>query len=138
MNKIAELRKRNGISQSELAAQLGIAQNTLSQYENEVRKPTVRIIERIADIFGVTTNYVLGIVVDKSEHMDIALMDISKIWCLYSWEEVNLYLNAGWVLLHICNTDAAGMKFVLGWKGGAEYAPTPAFAAPGDEIIEEF
>ena len=80
MNKIAELRKRNGISQSELAAQLGIAQNTLSQYENEVRKPTVRIIERIADIFGVTTNYVLGIVVDKSEHMDIALMDISKIW----------------------------------------------------------
>ena len=60
MNHIADIRKAHGLSQSQLASQLGIAQNTLSQYENGIRTPTKRIISNISKMFEVTENYVLG------------------------------------------------------------------------------
>lgn len=53
MNRIAELRKKSGLSQSELAAKVGIAQNTLSQYETNLRNPKHDIILKIADALHV-------------------------------------------------------------------------------------
>ena len=60
MNRIAELRKAAGLSQTELAKTLCIAQNTLSQYETGNRSPTKKILERLANLFDVSENYLLG------------------------------------------------------------------------------
>lgn len=58
--RIRDLRLERGISQRELAAALGIAPNTLSQYENEKREPDLKTLERIADFLNVSIDCILG------------------------------------------------------------------------------
>ena len=48
------------MSQKELSAKLGTAQTTVSGWENEAKKPGIETVIQIADIFGVTLDYLLG------------------------------------------------------------------------------
>lgn len=59
-NKIKELRQELGITQKELAKHLGIAQNTLSYWENGKFDVDNASLCRIADYFHVTIDYLLG------------------------------------------------------------------------------
>lgn len=59
--RIKELRENAGLQQKELALDLGIPSNTLSQYENGKREPNNDMLKKIADYFKVTTDYLLGI-----------------------------------------------------------------------------
>lgn len=63
--RIKELREQRGILQKEMGDALGIAQNTLSQYETGRREPDLETTKRIADYFGVTVDELLGIVGQK-------------------------------------------------------------------------
>lgn len=45
-------RVRNGLSQADLASQLGVAQNSVSQWESGKRSPTLKKLARIASILG--------------------------------------------------------------------------------------
>lgn len=54
------LRKERGITQQQLADGVGISKGGLSYYENAGRTPDISILERFADYFGVTTDYLLG------------------------------------------------------------------------------
>ena len=56
MNKIRYTRKRKKLTQAQMAKDIGIAQNTLCQYENGKRKPSEEMLEKIADYLGVTTD----------------------------------------------------------------------------------
>lgn len=58
--RIKELRENFGIQQKELALELGIPSNTLSQYENERREPGVEMLKKIAQYFHVSTDYLTG------------------------------------------------------------------------------
>lgn len=60
MNRIKELRINNHITQTKLANALNIANNTLSQYENDQRQIPDEIKMKIADYFGVSIDYLLG------------------------------------------------------------------------------
>ena len=60
MNRIKQLRVEANMNQKQLAQILGIAQNTLSQYETEKRNIDNSILLQISDYFHVTTDYVLG------------------------------------------------------------------------------
>ena len=57
--RIQEIRKSKGIKQKELAAKLGIAANTLSQYETGNREPDLETIKRIAFALEVTVDELL-------------------------------------------------------------------------------
>lgn len=59
MNRLAELRKSNGLSQQQFAKIFGVAQNTVSNWENGNRLVDTENLQKIADYFGVTTDYVL-------------------------------------------------------------------------------
>ena len=59
-NRIKEIRQKRGITQAELAKQIGVAQNTLSYWENGKRECDFDMLIRIADIFGVSVDYLLG------------------------------------------------------------------------------
>lgn len=59
-NRIKELRQELGITQKELAKHLGIAQNTLSYWENGKFDVDNASLCRIADYFHVTIDYLLG------------------------------------------------------------------------------
>lgn len=58
--RIVELRKAKKITQEILAKQIGVTRSALSQYELGVRQPDYDIVKRIADYFGVSTDYLLG------------------------------------------------------------------------------
>ena len=57
---LAELRRRAGKNQREVAADLGISQALLSHYENGAREPGLAFVCRACDYFGVTADYLLG------------------------------------------------------------------------------
>jgi bacteriophage CI repressor helix-turn-helix domain len=59
--KIAEQRKKLGLSQEELAEKLNISQKSISKYELGNRKPQYKVLVRMAEYFGVTTDYLLGL-----------------------------------------------------------------------------
>lgn len=57
---LTELRKEREIGQKELAAYLNVSVGTVSNYENGVHFPDLMTLCRLADFFGVTTDYLLG------------------------------------------------------------------------------
>lgn len=59
MNRIKELRKQAGINQADLASQLNVAQNTISNWENEKRDIDNDALLKMSKIFGVSTDYIL-------------------------------------------------------------------------------
>lgn len=57
---IKEQREVKGLSQKELATKIGVKQNTISQYENNIKRPSYEILILIADFFDVSVDYLLG------------------------------------------------------------------------------
>ena len=57
---IRSLRIDNGLTQKQVAQMLGISQNTYSQYEIGVLNYPVEAIIKLADHYGVSTDYLLG------------------------------------------------------------------------------
>ncbi len=58
--RLASMRQQRGLSQAELARLLGIGQSTIAMYEKGRRLPEYRLLVRLADFFGVSTDYLLG------------------------------------------------------------------------------
>lgn len=58
-DRIQSLRKEKGISQEELAEQVGVSRQAVSKWESEQSSPEVDKIILLSDYFGVTTDYLL-------------------------------------------------------------------------------
>ena len=58
--RFREARKMNGLKLTEAAQKLGVSQPTLSAWEGERKSPTLNGLERMANLYGVTTDYLLG------------------------------------------------------------------------------
>lgn len=57
---IRNLRIDSGYTQKQIGAYLGISQNTYSQYEIGVLSYPVDVIIKLADLYQVSTDYLLG------------------------------------------------------------------------------
>lgn len=57
--RIASLRRRAGLSQSELAARLRVSPSAVGMYEQGRREPSVDTLVEMAQVFGVSTDYLL-------------------------------------------------------------------------------
>lgn len=57
---LTQLRKEKDVGQKEIAAYLNVSIGTVSNYENNVHAPDYATLCRLADYFGVTTDYLLG------------------------------------------------------------------------------
>ena len=58
--RIKQLRKKKSISQSELAALIGVKNNTVSTWERGTRKPDLEALDLLSDYFEVSFEYILG------------------------------------------------------------------------------
>ena len=59
--RIKELRKEFGLSQVELATRMEVTKQTISNWENENIQPSIDMLVDLANIFNVTTDYLLGL-----------------------------------------------------------------------------
>ena len=57
--RIALLRASNGWSQAELARRIGVSASAVGMYEQNRREPSLHLVVRLAQEFGVTTDYLL-------------------------------------------------------------------------------
>ena len=58
--RLYELRTEKGLSQKEAANDLGVSQALLSHYEKGIREFGLDFLNRAADYYKVTTDYILG------------------------------------------------------------------------------
>ena len=58
--RLAKLREKKRLSQSQLAERLGITKSMVSAYENSARMPSYAVLLRIAGMFNVSLDYLLG------------------------------------------------------------------------------
>ena len=58
--RIKQLRKKKGISQSELAELIGVKTNTVSTWERGARKPDFEALNLLSNYFEVSFEYILG------------------------------------------------------------------------------
>lgn len=58
--RLKELREKHGFLQKFVADKLGIRSNTLSGYENGTRSPDPDMLNSLANLYNVTTDYLLG------------------------------------------------------------------------------
>lgn len=82
--RISELRKQAGMSQFQLAKVLDIATSTLGMYETGKREPSLKVMNRIANYFNVTTDYLLGRPEKKDDDTKIA--DIEDDDVIFTYE----------------------------------------------------
>ena len=59
-HKIRDLREDNDISQQKCANMLYVSKNTYIRYENGERIPPIDFMERCADLYGVSVDYLCG------------------------------------------------------------------------------
>ncbi len=65
--KIQSLRKKQGLSQEELAEKLSVTRQTVSKWELEQSSPELQYILQISEIFGVSTDYLLKDAADEPD-----------------------------------------------------------------------
>ena len=58
--RLKELRLQHGFSQEELAEKIGIKRNSYSDWENGKCKPNYEKLEKLADFFGVSLDWLFG------------------------------------------------------------------------------
>ena len=74
--RLKDLRIEQGYTLEELAAQTGLSKAALGKYEtNESGDISLFAITKLADFYGVTTDYLLGLVENK-KHPDAVLADL--------------------------------------------------------------
>ncbi len=59
--KLKTMRKEAGMTQKDLADRLGITKSVVSYYELQEKTPSPDVLIRLAGIFHVTTDYLLGL-----------------------------------------------------------------------------
>lgn len=58
--RIREIRQHIGLTQAEVAEKLGIAKQSVTNYESGKTDPSIRNLIALASVLGVTTDYLLG------------------------------------------------------------------------------
>ena len=58
--RICQKRKELGLTQEQLAEQLGVTAQAVSKWENNISFPDIAMLPKLADLFGITTDHLLG------------------------------------------------------------------------------
>lgn len=87
---IRQLRIAHGLSQVEFAKLIGVTKQCISNWENDNVLPSIEMLVKIADLFQVSTEYLLGrsnkVVLDVSSlteeqigHISLVIRDLSRL-----------------------------------------------------------
>ena len=71
-DRLRKLRMENHLRQDQVARLVGVERSSLSLWEGNLRQPSYTTLVRLANLYGVTTDYLLGRVDDR-------LLDLSGL-----------------------------------------------------------
>lgn len=77
-NRLKALRKENNLTQADVAARLGATPALVSSYENAERYPSLEKLIMLADIYHVTTDFILGRSYNPDERVVIDVTELSE------------------------------------------------------------
>ena len=78
-NILKSLRKKAGLTQKQLAEKMGVTASVVSYYELSERTPSPETLIKLANIFHVSTDYLLGIKKNPDEKLDISGLGKNEI-----------------------------------------------------------
>lgn len=115
--KIADLRKKDNLSQEELAEKMHVSRQAVSKWESNQSIPDIEKIVDLSELFGVTTDYLLKNgtpsfdLKDKSNNSNEQLPTLTD-------EQVENYLTINKKSTHFksmgCNLSVLGLAFFFG------------------------
>ncbi|MGM9590418.1 MAG: helix-turn-helix domain-containing protein [Faecousia sp.] len=57
--RLKQLRRDKHLTQAQVAERIGVTASMVSSYETDIRLPSFEVMIRIADLFGVTVDYLV-------------------------------------------------------------------------------
>lgn len=66
--RLKDLREDSDLKQQEVADYLNIRQNTYSQYESGIRQIPISALIKLAEYYGTSVDYILGITDEKKPY----------------------------------------------------------------------
>ena len=132
-DKIIELRKKNGWSQEELGEQLGVSRQAVSKWESMQTVPDINKIIAMAEVFGVSTDYLLKDEIETAQKEEPAEKAVNNDTAkrVVTMEEANEYLSAvrnaskgiGAGLFLLCVSPVAAITlYSLGESGNVSFS----------------
>lgn len=70
--RLKKLRTDKHLTQAQVAQRVGVTASMVSSYETDIRLPSYDVMMRLADLFGVSVDYLLG-------REEKRLLDISEL-----------------------------------------------------------
>lgn len=102
--RLRHLRKQKGLSAEQLGERIGVARTTVYGYEQGARFPDLFTVKRLAELFGVTVDYLIGVEIQPPTH------DLREVFSRdnLTWEGVPIKKNelkairdfTSWILRH--------------------------------------
>lgn len=125
---ISSLRKKKGLSQKDAAAQLGISQSLLSHYEKGIRECGLEFLDRLADYYEVSVDYLLGRAqtqslsenLSESEDNDDVKIVKGNTYCLLNRRIINNSAAVTYSLLSEINNKKL-QRYISDYLSIAEY-----------------
>ncbi len=84
---LRELRDEKAISQKQLAQRVGVTSSIIALYELGERSPSLPTLIKLSRVLGVTTDYLLGLAVQKEFFLDVSELTPKQI------ESLNLIIE---------------------------------------------
>lgn len=60
MKELKRIRQERGLTQAELARQMSVTQSLIAMWERGVTTPSSQLLLRLSELYGVSTDYLLG------------------------------------------------------------------------------
>jgi transcriptional regulator with XRE-family HTH domain len=96
-DRLRREREAHGLTQHELSRQIGAGLNQITRYENGLAEPSVHQLKQIAKVLQVTTDYLLGLVDDKTQHISESDLTPDERKFIYALREGKLRTLLGMI-----------------------------------------
>ena len=81
-NKLKTLRTQRQMTLKDVACRVGVSKSIVAAYENGSRRPSYEMLIKLARLFDVTTDYLLGL--EQKKQLDLSGLTIAQQESLYN------------------------------------------------------
>lgn len=126
-NKFRTARQLKKLKVIEAAELLGISQPTLSAWETGNKAPSVEGVEKMADLYSVTTDFLLGRTDSEHSFENMAILNKKLLPILH--EKPVWSAKHGWMLVDCAKSCLIGCNITVPFEQAAElFIAPPTFA----------